>query len=296
MEYESAVTLCSLWWSTHPENNSGISLETSPACETHKWGHPRTWTPAQRREAFFQAGHNKDENELRLVVPAPAPEDDPEPTIDFDSAAKKEEALLRDEGTMLELIQRRGYDGLEALLRWLPKSTNWYASGRLHSLAQLLDSRTWDFISADMRRYFAKAQESNSEASCEEYVERIFMEAGGAAADSICYERLNPISPEDAAEEEAMHAFDDAFDVAFFDVWAEHDCDDAEGAPPSQNPGDALFNPSSDSDEVDNGPTGPRSTLSAEEDEADEAGARFCNDCCSMHAKMCPLSDGFDLE
>jgi hypothetical protein len=289
-EYEGVISLCSMWWALHPE----IISDTNPEPTTHPWGPLRTWTPSQRREAFLKAGYHKNQNSLRLVVPDLAPETNPESTADLD-AQKEEALLLRDEGHMLELVRMHGFEAMYNLLLWLPKSNNWFE--RLKSLAQLKFKQNWDFITADMARYYQKALENNSESSCDEYVERIFLGAGGYAADAIAWERLHPLpplNPQDAAEEVAMDAYDDVYGAAFFDVWAEHNRDDSVGAPQAGEPGDALFNPWSDED--GDGPATVHAAQSAEEDDADREGARYCTKCGSAHARACLNDVDYDLE
>jgi len=58
----------------------------------------------------------------------------------------------------------------------------------------------------------------------------VFLEAGGTAADPFAMSGSIPFlpsDPADAAEEEAIDAFDDEYGVDIFNPWAEHDLDDA---------------------------------------------------------------------
>jgi len=287
-EYEGVIALCSMWWSLHPESTSDPNPESEPPA--HPWGHPRTWTPSQCREVFLKARQYDNVNS-----PHPEPEDDPDTGVDLDATKKEEARLLRDEGHMLELVRMHGFESMYELLFWLPVSRNWHQNGRLKSLAQLKSEQNWNYISADMRRYYDKARENNNEESCDEYVERVYLEAGGDAAESICWERLNPpppIDPRDAAEEEAMYAFDDEFGVDVINPWAAEDYAAAAAAKlGGKTARDPFLDPWGDADDsdhaVDTGAPHANDTDEAGDDEPEPPPHRFCENCGSAHAGMC---------
>jgi hypothetical protein len=240
-EYEDVVHLCSIWWATH--SNRMDEIETTPVRNPHPWGHPRTWTPEQRREAFLKGQWGQDPNSLQLVL-APDPELEHEDEAGAPDLAKVEEALLRDEGKMLEIYLKHGREVVEEVIVWLPKSDFWF--GRITSLAKL--KTDFDRVYGSYEKYLLKTKESGSDVECDDYVHGIFLETGGAAAESICYERLNPCNPADAAEEEAMDAYDDEHDEGFFDVWAELDYEADQQAEES---GDGMFDPWAELDDRD---------------------------------------------
>jgi hypothetical protein len=247
-EYEDVVHLCSIWWSAH--SNPVDEIETTTVPKPHPWGHPRTWTPAQRREAFLN-GHwqGDDPNSMELVL---APDSTPEQEEEAGApdSTKVEEALLRDEGHMLEIYLKYGRDVVEELLIWLPKSDFWF--GKITSLAKL--KTHFDRVYRTYEKYLLKAEESGSDVECEDFVYGIFLEAGGAAAESICYERLNPCNPADAAEEESMDAYDDEVGVDFFDVWAQLDYEAAMAEQQAEESGGDMFDPWTELDACDDNP------------------------------------------
>jgi len=236
-EYKDVVHLCSIWWSTH--HNPMDETVASPEPEPDPRGHPRTWSPSVRREAFLNGEWQDDDpNSLELVLP-PEPMEEPEAEPE-DNSAKVEEALLRDEGCMLDIYLQHGRGVVEDLLVWLPKSDFWYP--KIVSLAKL--KVDFNKVYESYEKYLLAAEEGGTDIECEDYIYGVFLESGGAQAGSICDERLNPlppIDPADAAEEEAMYAYDDEHDMEFFDVWAEHDFNDAEATPRTKDPGDNLF-------------------------------------------------------
>jgi hypothetical protein len=245
-----------------------------------------------------------DDESTSLIVPDSDTDDDiaVEDCLDLneDLDAKKEEARhLRDEGHMMELVSKHGFETMYELLWWLPTSTVWYRAGRLKSLAQLLDERVWGYIYADMEKYYATAEKKNSEESCAEYVEGNFLEAGGAAADSICWERLNPpppIDPADAAEEEAMDIFDDLHGVTVPNPWAAEDAAAAAEREAKGTPDVFLDHwGNADSDSASYSDT-PHAREADEEDDAESEppAYRYCEDCCSVHAGMCMPDDYSD--
>jgi hypothetical protein len=286
--YANVVHLCSLWWSTHqsPEDD----VETCPISETHPWGHPRTWTPAQRREAFMKAR----QSDLNSEEPALDDESEAEPELEPDTDASMEEALLRDEQDMLELYLKEGLGVIEDVLTWLPQSKFWYS--KITSLAKL--KADFDAVFASHQKYLQKALDNGTEDGCEDFIREVFLESGGAAAESLEWERLHPIDPQDAAEEEAMDAFDDEFGVGVFQPWAEEDAAAAAEREAKGTP-DVFLDPwgNADSDSASYSDT----PHAREADEVDDAESeppvyRYCDDCDSVHAGMCMPDDCFYLE
>jgi hypothetical protein len=242
-ECEDVVHLCSIWWATH--SNPMDEIETTPVPKLHPWGHPRTWTPAQRREAFLNDSGNTDLDSMELVVGFDSTLEH-EDEAGAAAPAKVKDALLRDEGHMLDIYLKHGHDVVEELLIWLPKSDFWY--GKITSLAKLKSD--FDPVYGSYERYLQKAEESGSDVQCEDFVYGVFLEAGGAAAGSICYERLHPCNPADAAEEEAMDD-DDEYGCDFFDVWAEEDYKAAMADQEAEKSGDDMFDPWAEVDDCD---------------------------------------------
>ena len=197
-EYKNVVYLCSLWRATHePEQ---VEESTSPDWSKHPWGHPRNWTVEQRREAFWNREADlEDDNQ-------PAPDFEPEP-----DPRNKEEALLKDEETMLALYRDYGRENIEKVLRWLPASEYWFRNPdrKLTSLAKLRIKKIWELVSGDCAKYYGRAAETGTEADCDTYLAEIFSAVGGDDAEDLCSERLDPVDPADAAEEEAIYYFDD---------------------------------------------------------------------------------------
>ena len=282
-EYENIVYLCSLWWSTH--DNPLDDTETSPISEVHPWGHPRTWTPAQCREAFLAAR----QNDLTSEEPVPDDDSEPEPEPDTDSALQ-EEALLRDEQYMLDIYLEEGRDVVADLLIWLPKSDFWYT--RITSLAKL--KTDFDQVYRSYQKYLQKAEDNGSDIDCEDYVYGVFLESGGNAAEVLEWKRLHPLPPidaADAAEEEAMYAFDDEFGVDVINPWAAEDYAAAAAKLEGKTVRDPFLDPWGDADAGDHA----GDTDAPHANDTDEAGddgpeppvACHCADCGSAHAGMC---------
>jgi hypothetical protein len=235
-ECGDVVYLCSLWLATQGFPREVI--ETSPVPKPHPWGHPRTWTPAQRREEFLKwHWHDNNPNSLEPVL---EPDQEPEPEPET-NPAKQEDALLRDEELMLEIYLKHGREEIEEVLTWLPTSRYWH--DKISSLADFTNK--FDWVSNDCEKYYQKALDNGTAVKCDDYVYGKFLAAGGDAVDSIFFERLNPlppIDPADAAEEEAMYAFDDEFGVGVFNPWAEQDLEDAIAARNANESSSGLFN------------------------------------------------------
>jgi hypothetical protein len=132
------------------------------------------------------------------------PEPDP-------NSRNKEEALLKDEGHMLALYRDYGRENIETVLRWLPASEYWFRNPdrKLTSLAKLRIKKIWELVSGDCDKYYGRAAETGTEADCEEYVAKLFSAVGGDDAEDFYSERLDPVDPADAAEEEAIYYYDD---------------------------------------------------------------------------------------
>ena len=197
-EYKNVIYLSSLWWATHQPERAEESA--SPDWSKHPWGHPRNWTSEQRREAFWKReGDLEDDNQ-----PEPDFDPDPDPRI-------KAEALSKDEETMFALYRDYGRERIEKVLRWLPASEYWFRNPdrKLTSLGKLRIKKIWELVSGDCDKYYGRAAETGTEADCEEYVAKIFSAVGGDDAEDLYSERLDPVDPADAAEEEAIYYYDD---------------------------------------------------------------------------------------
>jgi hypothetical protein len=286
-EYVDIVYLCSLWWSTH--GNPLDDIETSPISEVHPWGHPRTWTPVQRREAFLAAR----QNDLNSEEPVPDDDSEPEPEPEADPA-KKEEALLRDEQYMLDIYLKEGRDVVADLLIWLPKSDFWYT--RITSLAKL--KTDFDAVCRSYQKYLQKAEDNGSDIDCEDYVYGVFLESGGGATESICWERLHPLpawDPQDAAEEQAADAYDDEFGVTVRNPWAEEDYNAAMAELEAKGMVDDPADPWSDEEAGD--PADVSAAQHANDSgkvgdaESEPPRAHYCEDCDSVHAGTCIPGD-----
>jgi hypothetical protein len=166
-EYEDVVYLCSLWRATH--SNPMDEIEATSVPKPHPWGHPRTWTPAQRREAFLSG--DDDPTSLELVL---GPDPEPEPEQEEADTAKMEEALLWDEGQMLEIYLKHGREVVEELLIWLPKSDFWYP--KITSLAKLRTD--FDPVYRTYEKYLLKAEESGTDVECEDFVYGVSWSSG----------------------------------------------------------------------------------------------------------------------
>jgi hypothetical protein len=165
----------------------------------------------------------------------PEAENDPEP-----DASAVEARLLRDEGIMLSLCLEEGRDAVEEVLKWLPSSEYWFVDleTRLNSIANLKAS--WKLVSEQCDRYYAKAVERGTEEHCDTWIADHFQAAGGDAADWICYQRLHPIDPLDAAEEEEMDAAEDAYGHDVFSPWVEDDYQEAIAALKAKQAGESY--------------------------------------------------------
>jgi hypothetical protein len=288
--YQDVVHLCSLWWSTHqsPEDD----VDPSPTPEVHPWGHPRTWTPAQCREAFLAAR----QNDLNPEEPVLDDESEAEPEMEPDTDASMEESLLRDEEDMLELYLKEGLGVIEDVLVWLPQSKFWF--GKITSLAKL--NADFDAVFRSYDKYQQKALDNGTEDGCEDFVREVFLASGGSAAESLEWERLHPLPPwnaQDAAEEEAMDVYDDEHGVDVFNPWAEDDYNAAMAELEAKGMDDAPFDPWAEADAGAGDNATPPANESDEEDDAESEppAYRYCEDCCSVHAGMCMPDDYSDL-
>lgn len=200
-DYEESVHLCAMWWAIQQRHSAKEEPEDQSG--NHPWGHPRTWTVEQRREMFRKRKKRQEEGSR---VPA----DSPEPTDDDQTSADHEQTMLADEKAMASLYYNHGFHAVKEVLEWLPTSTYWYQNPetRLNSLRQLCAPGSWQAVSQARERYFAKAVENGSEDDCELYVQGIFVAAGGEDVEQFCHDRLNPVDPLEAAEEEEMYLLD----------------------------------------------------------------------------------------
>jgi hypothetical protein len=207
-EIRDTVYLCSLWWATHPEPKVGNSNSL------------RKLNPEQRREMFLRYLSDegdkfpmKDgEHDFAIHLPDPDPDPDKE----------DEDVRLQDEEIMLSLYREHGRATIEEVIRWLPCSDHWFA--RLDSLAKFKSA--WKLVSDQFDKYLDHAMESDTDESCQEWIKDKFAQADGEDARLIVHERMHfalPIDPQDAAEEQAMDAYDDEYGVAIFNPWAEDD-------------------------------------------------------------------------
>ena len=185
----------------HPER---AEESASPDWSKHPWGHPRNWTYEQRREAFWKREADLEDEDQPEPDFEPEPESEPDPRI-------KAEALSKDEETMFALYRDYGRERIEQVLRWLPASEYWFRNPdrKLTSLAKLRIKKIWELVSGDCDKYYGRAAETGTEADCEEYVAKLFSAVGGDDAEDFYSERLDPVDPADAAEEEAIYYYDD---------------------------------------------------------------------------------------
>ena len=201
-EIKDTVYLCSLWWATHPKPKEGM--------DPNNLAHPRYWEPWKRREAFLEAFYDEDEDDFVIHLPDPEPDKEDEVT------------RLHDEEIMLALYHEHGRATIEEVIRWLPCSDHWFA--KLNNLSKF--KAAWKLISDQFDKYLAKAMESETDDSCQEWIGDKFAEAGGNRARLIFHERMHPALPidsQDAAEEQAMDAYDDEYGDDFFYLWAVED-------------------------------------------------------------------------
>jgi len=202
-EYESMITLCSMWWSLHPE----MYFSSNP----------------------YESEVDEEPSEtLEGEDPFAEPDDD---TLNASLAIERklEPILLADEATMMELLRTRGFEPLYEFFLWLPKSNNWFQSEwRIQSLDQLRKDIKWGYIQNDMKKYYANCEAKDNDH--EEYVQQVYLDAGGVNAEAIAWARLNPIAwnRADALEEWAADVTDDLFGVDASNPFAEQDAEDQE--------------------------------------------------------------------
>jgi hypothetical protein len=203
-DYEQIVHLCSIWWAIQQRHSSEKTTEDQWA--KHPWGHPRTWTAKQRRYMFKKRSQlGGKTHSISSVADEPDAEDEER------SSADHEQALLADERAMASLYYMHGFEGVKRLLEWLPTSTYWYQNPekRLSSLRQLCIPGVWRSVSQACENYLVtRPVENGSEEECEQYVQDNFHGAGGDDVEQFCQDRLNPVDPLEAAEEEEMYRLD----------------------------------------------------------------------------------------
>jgi len=196
-EYADVVYLCSLWRATHER-------EAVPESQLPDADDPVNWTTDRRRRTF------------RAVVEREAKESSPLPEVPSPDVSE-DELWYQDEEAMLQLYLEHGREDIEKVIRWLPCANFWSTpQNKPESIAAL--SRAWSLVYRDCEKYFNRASETGTSEQCDLYVQKRFDVAGGTWADRICDDRLNPVDPQDAADEAAVDAFDDQLgvDVGFY--------------------------------------------------------------------------------